>query len=930
MPDLFISYSRKDRDFVERLSRALVAAERDVWVDLDDILPTEDWLGKIRSGIEASNNFVFVISPDAVASTVCAEEVAHAVANHKRIIPLLHRPVPAEQVPAALAAINWLPFAGGDALAADIDALLRAVDINPEWVNAHTRLQVRALEWEQGRQDRSLLLRGRDLKDAEQWLIRSGVQEPKPTSLHTAYILASRHAETRRLRLSLGAIGFGLVVALALALVAFQQYRVASARLQVATSRELATHSLNQLDDRGDLALLLAIEATRVSDTFEARNSLLAALQAAPQVMAYLHGHRGPVSRMAFSPDGETLASGGADGMLRLWNVRERTPSGEPLTIRGTLGPEDEVRALAFSPDGEILAYGSMSGAFGLLQVASRTPLGEPIEFGGSVRDLAFLPDSRTLAVSNEVDFFLLDTLGWQRVGSPILGLGAAWRPDLDTRLPEAIIASADGKLLAFNAKEGIWLWDVAERVPVRDRLVADGEWITRLALSPDGTILAAGARDGIVRLWDVATGRQIGEPLPGNAGWVQDLAFSPDGGTLLWAGANGALMRWNLRRGGLERAPEAVGALRSVAISPDGQLLAIGGGDGSIRLRQLKDRNPLGDSVSDGRLASLAVGPDGDTLAAGGEHLRLWGIGRREQLAYLQDYDVLSLALDRAGGLMVSADQKGLVHFWDVAARQELGEPIRARQGYVWSVALTPDGRTVAAVGDDGIGLWDVATRTSVGTLGTGEVERRALAISPDGTILAAGGDGEAVELWDLASRRRLEPPLVGHAGAVWSLAFSTDGATLASGDDDGSVRLWDVRQRRPLPPLLAGHSGRVTALAFGPDGTMLASGGSERELLLIDLATRQALGRPLLPLAAYKRVTDLKFSPVDPVLIGGEADGGLSFLSIGLTAWIGLACRVANRNLRPEEWCRYRHDPPYRAACPGLPAPEPEVVCP
>ncbi len=146
--DLFISYSRKDRDFVASLAQALRAAKRDVFVDLDDVLKTEDWLKKILRGIDEANHFVFILSPDSVASEICSKELARAVDGHKRIIPVLYRPLGGEHAPEAVARLNWIPFTDRDRLEEWLVQLLQAVDVDPEWVNSHTHFQVRARQWD--------------------------------------------------------------------------------------------------------------------------------------------------------------------------------------------------------------------------------------------------------------------------------------------------------------------------------------------------------------------------------------------------------------------------------------------------------------------------------------------------------------------------------------------------------------------------------------------------------------------------------------------------------------------------------------------------------------------------------------------------------------------------------------------------------------
>jgi hypothetical protein len=113
MADVFISYSRRDSDFVRRLHTALVDSGRDVWVDWEDIPLTVDWWQAICSAIDAADAFAFVITPDSVASEVCHDEIDYAINNNKRFIPIYLRDideVDPGQVHPAIRSHNWIPF----------------------------------------------------------------------------------------------------------------------------------------------------------------------------------------------------------------------------------------------------------------------------------------------------------------------------------------------------------------------------------------------------------------------------------------------------------------------------------------------------------------------------------------------------------------------------------------------------------------------------------------------------------------------------------------------------------------------------------------------------------------------------------------------------------------------------------------------------
>lgn len=196
--DIFISYSRKDKEFVRQLWETLVQASQDVWVDWDDIPPTADWRQEIYLGIEAANNFVFVISPHSMSSVVCGEELLHAINHGKRLVPIVRQDVDYQSVHPELAKLNWIFVREQDDFNTAFETLIEAIATDLNHVRMHTRLLIKAREWENRERDSSFLLRGSDLEEAEQWLTQSSSKKPQPTALHREYINASRKTETER------------------------------------------------------------------------------------------------------------------------------------------------------------------------------------------------------------------------------------------------------------------------------------------------------------------------------------------------------------------------------------------------------------------------------------------------------------------------------------------------------------------------------------------------------------------------------------------------------------------------------------------------------------------------------------------------------------------------------------------------------------
>jgi hypothetical protein len=219
LSDVFISYSRRDGAFVARLVNALKAHGKDVWVDVGGIRDAEVFPAALRTAVEETDGFLFVISPESVGSQYCEQEVAHALELNKRIVPVVYRPVSDDRLPEAIRERNWIPI-GDDAdfdhgVARAVDAL----DTDLAWTKQHTRWLVKALEWDGEGRERSFLLRGSELAAAEAWLASAAGKEPQPTALQNEYVAASRVATARRQRVTV-AVSVA-VAAVSLALLVF-------------------------------------------------------------------------------------------------------------------------------------------------------------------------------------------------------------------------------------------------------------------------------------------------------------------------------------------------------------------------------------------------------------------------------------------------------------------------------------------------------------------------------------------------------------------------------------------------------------------------------------------------------------------------------------------------------------------------------------
>jgi WD40 repeat protein len=318
------------------------------------------------------------------------------------------------------------------------------------------------------------------------------------------------------------------------------------------------------------------------------------------------------------------------------------------------------------------------------------------------------------------------------------------------------------------------------------------------------------------------------------------------------------------------------------LAFSPAGNLLATGSFDNTIIVWEMENGEPLHTFAGHTNdIYSIAFNPDGSLLATGSSDktIRLWSVKTGQQIiSPLQGHraavEDIYFSLD--GKTMLSYDRDALLMAWNVSTGTYVRDSVVTALGNSLSVAYSPDGLLLASGGnDEQVILIDTTSKQTLHTL-THEDNVNSVVFSPDSRWLATGSDDGTLILWDVETGEQVDQLADAHQNDVNSIAVSPDGKWLASGDDNNAIILWDLQSRgtyihldRPEDNL--GHHGDVRSMVFSPDGQLLVSGSEDNTLIVWDVEQRSIIHT----LRGHGgNVTSVAFSPDGTWLASGGSD--------------------------------------------------------
>lgn len=623
-----------------------------------------------------------------------------------------------------------------------------------------------------------------------------------------------------------------------------------------------------------------------------------------------LEGHDAAVEKITFSPDGKFLASGGRDGVIKIW---EAYNGREVMTLNGHRA---SIKGIDFSPDGKYLLACDESTTIKFWDISNQreiyTRQGTPpapyeslqecentIGHCGNISDIAFGPDGEIFMSTGSrpagIIWNVADGSEIRRFEGPNVIRGISYKSDSNTT------TSMSSEMKSFSLTQQTFKAlkekDIPDNILVELRALENQEFTSAKDFldtlnSHIGEEQAIRYKTLILKHATGLISAKRSAHIPDEAEieilevpeFIHGIGFSPDGSIFI-PGRPGQdfVTLWNFSTG--RQIAQLKTSSSNMTFSSDGQLIAVSGPNNTIKLWDVLNKKEIKTFQGDAYIrGNLVFSPDNSMLAS--THIdatiKLWSVATGKLITTLAGHSnsIQDMSFSPDGKVLASGSVDKTIKLWNLG---EIDTPyiLNGHSESVNSIKFSPDGKILASGSKDStVKLWDVSTGTQLKTLQEDANGVNGVSFSPDGKILASGTD-HAVRLWDIENGSEItQLPVEDYM--VNTIAFSPDSGMIAVGMAAPRIRLWDINKRDAVDELSEGVYKAITNIVFSYDGKFLASVGYNGVLDIADspkiwdVAERKALT------TLEERAMSLAFSSDNTMLAIGTSNATLKVLSL------------------------------------------------
>jgi len=611
----------------------------------------------------------------------------------------------------------------------------------------------------------------------------------------------------------------------------------------------------------------------------------------AGRLVMTLKGHDGAVNSVAYSSDGRMLASGSADGTVRIWDMR----TGEELMTPLRSG-DDAVWSISVAPDGRNVVSGTDGGVVCVWSLVDAHVSAQMLRgHSAAVSSVLYSPNGSYLASASQDSTAIIWNSETHQQLAVLMG---------HTGIVHALAFARDSLTLATGSKDQtIQLWDAATGKPRYKSPHRHDEPIYSLCFLTDGQKIAAGCGKNIM-LCKPQTGQDT-TLLHFGSSPMLSVNPSSDGQSLVSAYGKSVclstLPRFRVKTSSIVLDGHS-STVRAAAFSHNGLYIASASDDHTIRIWNASNKSEVQSAVTQeatdnkvisaviksefrtftghtNMVMSVAVSPDGAAIVSGSDDksVRIWdALTGTEMLSPMFGHtaSVWSVAISFNGRLIASGSTDHTVRLWDLQTGKAVGEPMQGHSDYVRAVVFSPDARWLTSGSKDKtVRIWDIATQrpSAIGPLYCQNAVLT-VAVSPDGRLVAAGDAGGYLGIWQSDTGQPVRDPFQTGSSCVWSIGFSPDGTRIVSGGEHNRehVRIWSITTGAQVFAL-TGHTNTVYSAMYSPDSRLIGTGSGDQKVRLWDAVT----GAPIALLAGHSRlVRSVAFTPDSRSIVSGSWD--------------------------------------------------------